>query len=1059
MAGIILNRSRQVPAEETPAFGGIAERFRRAGDLDRAIALCEDGLRRFPHQLSARVTLGWALLDKGRYAEARAELEQVLRKAPDNLAAIRGLAELHDRTELNESATWDAEARETEEALARAAAEHAASEADADALPDSAAIEAVASDYTDQEDEAVADEPAAVIETTPVDAHVYTRAHEQYQEQEEDAAETTAAAEWTEEPVAIVTAASATVEAATDGADVVVETTQVEVSELVTASDYGQVVEEATAAPAAIEAEADERPAGILTAAEQAAAEAEALAGVQPAALEQAEPDALLELVDLQSAVAEATGDAVLEAGTDAGLELLSETELAPAAAESGADALDLTDIGGVEALLDLVSTSDESQPAAVSESSDAESFAAPTVELGSPQTAEPATEPALSAGEPEPFEIDVEPAATVVVEPEAIAAPAAIELDAEAVAESPIELGAESEAVAAPTAEIVAFPTEDQVAWDGAPNAEAAEAIDLAADSADPLGDVARLFESSADEAAEEVVELRSDADDASGNEAEAFAGFEAETPVASFESAVDVQEEFASAEMAQAEDVEASVSDADAAPVELPAAESRPRWGRLKRWIGRKKPAEATEVSEFAPAEELVAPDYDDVLAVGAADEQAEAIQPFEATEAAETIETIDATEAAETIEAAETTEVAGTTDATAAAEVIEAIEPFEASESFDTTGTVETIEAVESAVAQSDDEVEQEIAEAEPEAAVVETLQVEAEQIEGAVESDAMVAAEEPEEARDSGRSWSRLKRWVRGRKTSAPELPEPVAEDFESAYPSSDAEAAEEVEPAAAAYDHEAGTREETVAAVFADAEQSDEAGVAADGYAADGYGVAAAADDAGAIEGEAGDEAAFAGDAEVAEAEFAEESNDEARPKGRWGGLRRWIGRRRPSSVPSILGNDDSDDQGNVSGAASDGQWAEGAEYDGSNAGGWGEADEVASDEQDWGQAAEPDAATDDVAAFAGTEPDQWTSVAPQYSAAGEPATAGVMTHDGRSWTPAMLEGVTCLDEDGSSQAVAVAPLSADRQRSIARLESLLEKVQRRRLQLAPGSVA
>ncbi len=99
MAGIILNRNRQVPAEETPAFGGIAERFRRAGDLDRAIALCREGLKRFPDQLSARVTLGWSFLDKGQYDAARLELEQVLRRAPDNLAAIRGLAELHDRTE------------------------------------------------------------------------------------------------------------------------------------------------------------------------------------------------------------------------------------------------------------------------------------------------------------------------------------------------------------------------------------------------------------------------------------------------------------------------------------------------------------------------------------------------------------------------------------------------------------------------------------------------------------------------------------------------------------------------------------------------------------------------------------------------------------------------------------------------------------------------------------------------------------------------------------------------------------------------------------------------
>lgn len=98
-SGYALNRNRKVPAEDTPAFGAIAERFRRAGDLERAIALCQDGLRRFPDHLSARVTLGWSLLDLGRYDEAREALGQVLKRAPDNLAAIRGLAELHDRAE------------------------------------------------------------------------------------------------------------------------------------------------------------------------------------------------------------------------------------------------------------------------------------------------------------------------------------------------------------------------------------------------------------------------------------------------------------------------------------------------------------------------------------------------------------------------------------------------------------------------------------------------------------------------------------------------------------------------------------------------------------------------------------------------------------------------------------------------------------------------------------------------------------------------------------------------------------------------------------------------
>lgn len=118
-----MNRSRQVPADETPAFGGIAERFRRAGDLERAVALCRDGLKKFPDHLSARVTLGWSLLDLGRYDEAQVELEQVLKRAPDNLAAIRGLAELHERAE--NAVTVPIEDHDAAEAAAALEAAHA----------------------------------------------------------------------------------------------------------------------------------------------------------------------------------------------------------------------------------------------------------------------------------------------------------------------------------------------------------------------------------------------------------------------------------------------------------------------------------------------------------------------------------------------------------------------------------------------------------------------------------------------------------------------------------------------------------------------------------------------------------------------------------------------------------------------------------------------------------------------------------------------------------------------------------------------------------------------
>lgn len=85
-----------------------AEQLRRSGKPEDAADLCRDALARFPGHLSARVTLGWALLDMGRLKEAREEFETVRRSAPDNLVAIRGLAQLHVLEE-NEAYSFDVE--------------------------------------------------------------------------------------------------------------------------------------------------------------------------------------------------------------------------------------------------------------------------------------------------------------------------------------------------------------------------------------------------------------------------------------------------------------------------------------------------------------------------------------------------------------------------------------------------------------------------------------------------------------------------------------------------------------------------------------------------------------------------------------------------------------------------------------------------------------------------------------------------------------------------------------------------------------------------------------
>ena len=79
------------------AFAQLAEEYRRAGSYEDAIAACRSGLAVHPGYLSARVTLGRALIEMNDLDAAQAELEYVLKTAPENLAAIRGTAEIYHR--------------------------------------------------------------------------------------------------------------------------------------------------------------------------------------------------------------------------------------------------------------------------------------------------------------------------------------------------------------------------------------------------------------------------------------------------------------------------------------------------------------------------------------------------------------------------------------------------------------------------------------------------------------------------------------------------------------------------------------------------------------------------------------------------------------------------------------------------------------------------------------------------------------------------------------------------------------------------------------------------
>jgi tetratricopeptide (TPR) repeat protein len=79
------------------AFAQLAEEHRRGGQFDEAVRVCRAGLAQHPAYLSARITLGRALLEMGRYDDAACEFEYVLKAAPDNLTAVRELTDINQR--------------------------------------------------------------------------------------------------------------------------------------------------------------------------------------------------------------------------------------------------------------------------------------------------------------------------------------------------------------------------------------------------------------------------------------------------------------------------------------------------------------------------------------------------------------------------------------------------------------------------------------------------------------------------------------------------------------------------------------------------------------------------------------------------------------------------------------------------------------------------------------------------------------------------------------------------------------------------------------------------
>lgn len=79
------------------AFAQLADLYRKAGRVDEAVALCRDGLARYPEYTTARLILAKALMTRSAFVEALDELGMILKLAPRDAQCHRLAAEAHRR--------------------------------------------------------------------------------------------------------------------------------------------------------------------------------------------------------------------------------------------------------------------------------------------------------------------------------------------------------------------------------------------------------------------------------------------------------------------------------------------------------------------------------------------------------------------------------------------------------------------------------------------------------------------------------------------------------------------------------------------------------------------------------------------------------------------------------------------------------------------------------------------------------------------------------------------------------------------------------------------------
>src|SRR6266849_392156 len=97
-------RVRRDPA--SLAFAQLADLYRKAGRRAEAIAVCREGLQRFPHYTTARLILAKTYQAECDFDKALAELAAIREVSPRDVQSHRLAAEIHRRCgRLDQAAT------------------------------------------------------------------------------------------------------------------------------------------------------------------------------------------------------------------------------------------------------------------------------------------------------------------------------------------------------------------------------------------------------------------------------------------------------------------------------------------------------------------------------------------------------------------------------------------------------------------------------------------------------------------------------------------------------------------------------------------------------------------------------------------------------------------------------------------------------------------------------------------------------------------------------------------------------------------------------------------